>query len=124
MITPVSATIIMIVFVLIYGFILPLLEKCDKLKPVISFRWAVMVALMSVLIGCVLDFSHLTDEIRMYTIVGVTITCVLFIILRSIEKAMANGWSFGVKKIHVEKGTFKSDVECGGKADGNDENSN
>lgn len=110
MITPSSAAIILVAFIAIFGIGIPFLEQIPKLKGAISYRWAVMVTLMAVMLGCILDFSHLNDQARVYTLVGITIICALFIILRSAEKVLANGWHIGVDRVTLSKGDFHGEV--------------
>ena len=110
MIEPASATIIILGFIAVFGFGLPLLERVPVIRDAISYRWAVMVVLLAVMLGCVLDFSHLNDQLRLYTVVGITIIAAIYIILRSIEKALAKGWTLGVDRIHLEKGDAKAEV--------------
>lgn len=82
-----------------------------------------MVALMAVMLGCVLDFSHLSDETRLYTIIAITVICGIYIVIRSAEKAMAKGWSFGLKRLRVEKGELKAELETKGGSDAGSANS-
>lgn len=110
MISATAATVIISIFIAVFGIILPVLDKSKTLGKCISFRWAVVVTLLAILLGCVLDFGHLDETARHMIIVGVVIICGIYVIVRSAEKWLANGWSLGVSRLHVEKGDLKGDI--------------
>lgn len=110
MIEPSFATIIILVFIAVFGLGLPLFERIPFFRNIVSYRWAVMVVLLAVMLGCILDFSHLNDQARLYTIVGVLVISAVYIVLRSVEKAFAKGWTLGVDRIRLEKGDAKAEV--------------
>ena len=110
MIEPSFATIIILVFIAVFGLVLPLFERIPFFRNIVSYRWAVMVILLAVMLGCILDFSHLDDQARLYTIVGVLVISAVYIIIRSVEKAFAKGWTLGVDRIRLEKGDAKAEV--------------
>lgn len=111
MITPTSATVIMICFLLIFGIFLPVLEIIPRVKKCVSLRWATVVALLAIMIGALLDFSHLSETFRISVAIGVMIICGIFIIIRSYEKISANGWNLGVDRVKVEKGEIKAEID-------------
>lgn len=115
MVDPLTATLIIIGFIVIFGLILPIANR--KLPKYVSYRWCVVVVVLAILIGVVVDFSALPDDIRGYIIIGSLIITGGYIVLRTIEKALANGWLHGAQ-IEVRKGDIEAKIsgsEKGGK---------
>ena len=111
MIDAYPATIIMLAFIVFFGVILPIMDKSKKFGKFVSLRFAVLVVFLSMAVGVVLDFSHLENNIRFAVIVGTLIIGGIFFIIRTWEKAAANGWSIGIKKIEAGKGDAKVTVD-------------
>lgn len=107
MINPSSATIIIILFVLIFGIILPILDV--KLKKFVSLRWCVVVVVLALLIGAVIDFEVLDSDARKIVLIGGLIIGGGYVLLRTLEKILANGWLNGAS-IEIEKGDIKAKV--------------
>ena len=89
-------TLILIAFLLI---IVPLIERIPKIGECISRRWVVVTVTTTLMVAVVINFEHLDDGVRGSIIIGGFIVGILYILLRSFEKALAKGWSFGVKRI-------------------------
>jgi hypothetical protein len=108
MIDPVFATIVVISFIVIFGIGVPILDR--KAPKYISYRWCVVVVILSLLIGAVIDFEVLTDDARKIVLIGGLVIAGGFIFLRTAEKILANGWLKGAS-IEAKKGdielTFK-----------------
>lgn len=108
MLTPEHTTIIMGVFLIIFGVIIPILDRSERLKKYISLRWALTVVWLALLMGIVLDFNHLSEEIRHGILISAAVISTIYLIIRSLEKALYNGWSLLPKdhtiKARVEKG--------------------
>lgn len=101
MISPLFATIIMISFILIFGVGLPILNK--KAPKYISYRWCVIVVVLALLIGAVIDFEVLSDDARRVILIGGLVIAGAYILLRTIEKVLANGWLKGAT-LEAKKG--------------------
>ncbi len=101
MISPLSATIIMVTFILIFGVGVPILNK--RVPKYISYRWCVIVVALALLIGAVVDFEVLSDEARKIVLVGGLVIAGVYVVLRTIEKVLANGWLKGAS-IEATKG--------------------
>lgn len=101
MLSPETATIIIVAFLVVFGIIMPILNK--KLPKFISYRWSVIVVILALLIGAVLDFDALSEQVRYGLIVGGLVIAGGYILLRTVEKALANGWLRGVR-LDVRKG--------------------
>ena len=86
----------LIAFLLI---IVPLIERIPKLGECISHRWIVVTVAITLMVAVVINFEHLDDGVRGSIIIGGFIVSIMYILLRSLEKALAKGWSFGVKRI-------------------------
>ena len=111
MIDAYPTAIIMLSFMVLFGIVLPIMDKSKKFGKFVSLRFAVLVVFLSMAVGVVLDFSHLENNIRLVIIAGTLIIGGLFILIRTWEKAAANGWSIGIKKIEASKGDAKVTVD-------------
>lgn len=115
MISPELATAIVIAFILLFGVVVPALNR--KAPKYISYRWCVVVVLLALLIGVIVDFGELGDAARQAVIVGALVVAGVYVILRTLEKALANGWLRGAT-IEVRKGDIEAKIsgsEKGGK---------
>ena len=121
MLSPNVATIIIVSFLVVFGIVMPILNR--KLPKFISYRWSVIVVILALLIGAVLDFDALSDNVRYALIVGSLVIAGGYILLRTIEKALANGWLRGAE-IEAEKGDIKVKGRLGGKPESQDNNNN
>ena len=102
---------IMIAFMVLFGMVLPVMDKSKKLGRFVSLRFAVLVVFLSMAVGVVLDFSHLESDLRFAIVVGSLIIGGVFILIRTWEKAVSKGWSLGVRKIEASKGDAKVTVD-------------
>lgn len=104
MIQPEWATTIIIIFILVFGVGVPILNR--KAPKYISYRWCVIVVILALLIGAVIDFDILSDDARRVLLVGGLVTVGVYVVLRTLEKALANGWLKGAS-IEAQKGDAK-----------------
>ena len=86
----------LIAFLLI---IVPLIERIPKIGECISHRWIVVTVAITLMVAVVINFEHLDNGVRGSIIIGGFIVSIMYILLRSLEKALAKGWSFGVRRI-------------------------
>ncbi len=110
MITPIPATAIVLIFIIIFGVILPILDKTEMFGKFISLRWCIVVTFVAMFVGCILDFEQLNDSVRLAVVLGALIVGGIFILIRTWEKAAVNGWSIGIKNVEVSKGDAKVTV--------------
>ncbi len=116
-VSPYSATWIMLILIGVM-LLIPAFEKIPILGRVVSLRWSLVVITTVLMVAVVIDFSHLDNSVRMAVIVGGIILAGIFLIARSIEKWLYNGWGFKAKKIEGDLGEKKltiEGVEIGGK---------
>lgn len=100
MLSGVATAIGMIIIFLLLGFGVPML-KCTK-PALTSFR-VVFVAFIAVAMGGVLvDFTHIPDSTRDIVVRGGVIIIGGFVLVRSIEKWLSNGWLNLNRKIDVK----------------------
>lgn len=109
MIKPEIATIIIIVFIMLFGVILPILNR--RAPKYVSYRWCVVVVILALLIGSVIDFGALPDDARQSILVGGLVIVGAYIVLRTVEKALANGWLRGAS-IEASKGDISVKVKA------------
>lgn len=101
------ATVIIVAFILLFGVGVPILDrKCPKY---ISYRWCVVVVVLALLIGVTIDFDVLSDEARKIVLIGGLVIAGIFVVLRTFEKAFANGWLKGAQ-IEAKKGDISIKV--------------
>lgn len=98
----------LIAFLLI---IVPLIERIPKLGECISHRWIVVTVAITLMVAVVINFEHLDNGVRGSIIIGGFIVSIMYILLRSFEKALAKGWSFGVKRIEGDWEHKRVEVE-------------
>lgn len=91
MVTPVSATVILIVLCVFLLVVVPMLEASERFGKYVSLRYTLVVVFSLLAVGCVLDFSHLTDDTRNYIIMGAAALIGLFVLVRSLEKMRLGG---------------------------------
>ena len=115
MISPMAATIIVVAFILLFGVGVPILNK--TVPKYISYRWCVIVVVLALLIGAVVDFEVLSDEARKIVLIGGLSIGGGYILLRTIEKVLANGWLHGAS-IEATKGDISVKVTSGEAKDG------
>ena len=101
-------TLILIGFLLI---VVPLLERTPKIGECISRRWVVVTIAMTLVVAVVINFEHLDNGVRGSIIIGGFIVGIMYILLRSFEKALAKGWTFGVKRIEGDWEHKRVEVE-------------
>ena len=101
-------TIALIAFLLI---IVPLVERIPKIGECISRRWVVVTVTTTLMVAVVINFEHLDNGVRGSIIIGGFIVGITYILLRSLEKALAKGWSFGVKRIEGDWEHKRVEVE-------------
>lgn len=117
MVTPTFATIVIVVFLVVFGIVMPILNK--KFPKFISYRWSVVVVILALLLGAILDFDALSENVRHCLLVGGLIIVGGYVLLRTVEKALANGWLRGAE-IEAEKGDIKVKGRFGQKPDNSD----
>lgn len=101
MIPPTVATVVVVSFVVVFGLVLPIINRVAP--KYVSYRWCVVVAVLAMMLGVVIDFGELSDEARLYVILGGLVIAGGYVFLRTIEKALANGWLRGVR-LDAKKG--------------------
>lgn len=104
MISPFWATIIIVSFILIFGVGVPILNR--KAPKYISYRWCVIVVVLALLIGVIVDFEVLSNDVRKVVLVGGLVIAGVYVLLRTIEKVLANGWLQGAS-IEARKGDIE-----------------
>ena len=104
MVTPAIAALILIAVTLLLLILIPLLDGSKKFHQYISLRYTLVALSLIMALGCVLDFSHLTESSRNIVLGGGLGLVGLFVIVRSLEKM-----KLGNKVIDVsaEKGDIK-----------------
>ena len=112
MIDPVYAAILIVVFILLFGIGIPILNV--KAKKFISYRWCVVVVVLALLIGAVVDFEILTDETRRTVILGGIVIGGLYVVLRTVEKGLSKGWLSGTR-IKARKGDAEIELSAADK---------
>ena len=105
------ATWIAIALIAFLLIIVPLIERIPKIGECISHRWIVVTVAITLMVAVVINFEHLDNGVRGSIIIGGFIVGIAYILLRSFEKALAKGWSFGVKRIEGDWEHKRVEVE-------------
>ena len=105
------ATWIAIALIAFLLIIVPLIERIPKLGDCISHRWIVVTVAITLMVAVVINFDHLDNGVRGSIIIGGFVVSIMYILLRSLEKALAKGWSFGVKRIEGDWEHKRVEVE-------------
>ena len=105
------ATWIAITLIAFLLIIVPLIERIPKIGECISHRWIVVTVTTTLMVAVVINFEHLDNGVRGSIIIGGFIVGITYILLRSLEKALAKGWSFGVKRIEGDWEHKRVEVE-------------
>lgn len=107
MITGEVAVIVLASLALILILVIPLLDSIKKFSDFISLRWICIAVVLLIMVGVVIDFNHLSDESRNIVLTGGLIVVGSFLVLRTLEKVLFNGWLKGVNlKGSVTKGDW------------------
>lgn len=110
MLSPNIAIWILVGFIVLFAVVLPILNI--KFSQYISLRWMCLVVILALLVGVVVDFVGLDDTSRHIVILGGVVIAGLYVLARSLEKALYNGWlGKGSIKLSAEKGDLKGSVE-------------
>ena len=109
MIDPSFATIVLISFILVFGVLVPILNKATP--KYVSYRWCVIVVVLALLIGAVIDFEVLSEDARHVILLGGLIVVGGYVLLRTLEKILANGWIKGAK-LEVSKGDMSATLSA------------
>lgn len=105
-----TATYVLVGFLVIFGVLIPILDKIPKIKDVISFRWTLVVIYSALCIGVIIDFEHLDTSVRFATVIGGIVLAAIFLLVRSLEKAAVNRWKFPRLRGKVQKGNVHAEL--------------
>lgn len=112
MIEPLSATIIVIGFLVIWAIIIPCVGAIPKIGQIISYRYLLITVFLACMIGVVVNYHDLDSSIKMAVVIGTAILSGIYIILRSIEKWLFNGWKFSKDiEASLSKGDAKAEIK-------------
>lgn len=112
MIDPFYATTILCALAFILIILLPMLDAIPKLTKFVSFRWTCVAIILLIMVAVIINFKELADDTRNIVVKGGLIVVGVFLILKTIEKILYNGWLKGVNlKGSVEKGEWKGGFE-------------
>lgn len=108
MIDAIPATLILLSFIAAFGILVPVLNI--RFPKFISYRWCVVVVALALLIGAVVDFQALSDDARRVILVGGLVIVGSYVVLRTAEKVLANGWLHGAR-IEACKGDLRVSIK-------------
>ena len=121
---PILAIIILCALITILIVLVPILDAIPALTRFVSFRWVCVSIVLVLMVGVIIDFKELSDSTRDLTITGCMIIVGGFLLLKTLEKILYNGWLKGVNlKGSIEKGELKGNVEISSDSKKQDETS-
>lgn len=104
MLTPTVAALILVAVTLLLLILIPVLDGSEKFHQYISLRYTLVAVSLIMALGCVLDFSHLTESSRNIVLAGGLVLVGLFVVVRSLEKMKLGN---KVINLSAEKGDIK-----------------
>ena len=104
MLTPFASTIILIAASILLLIVIPLLDGSRMFGRFISLRYTLVSLSLIMALGCILDFSHLSESSRNIVLMGGVILVGLFVVVRSLEKLKIGGKTISVS---AQKGDAK-----------------
>ena len=115
MLTPIVAAIILLVVSGILLIVIPMLDGSERFHRYISLRYTLVALSLIMALGCILDFSHLSESSRNIVLMGGMVLVGLFVVVRSLEKI-----KLGSKVINVsaQKGDIKLSAKIHNKDNG------
>lgn len=115
MITPQMAVYVLLILAFLLAVIIPVLNAIPKLSDFISYRWLCVTIILLLMVGVVIDFENLADGTRDIVLTGGMIIVGAYLLFRTSEKVLYNGWLKGVNlKTEIKKGEtiIKTDLSC------------
>lgn len=94
-------------FLVLFSVVMPLVARFTK----ISFTWTLVIVYLGILFGVILDFSHLTNEVRMILAVGSILVSVAYILSHVSEKARARGEQLRLPEMNLKNGNTRVNVK-------------
>lgn len=110
MIQPETTTIIILLLLAVL-MSLPLIEIIPRVGKIVSLRWAIVAIIVTLMVAVILDFAHLSEDIRKTVIVGGLCTGGLWILARSVEKALFHGFFAKAGKVEIDVDDKKLTIE-------------
>lgn len=114
MLTPTVAAIILLIACIVLLIVIPMLDGSEKFHKFISLRYTLVALTLIMALGCILDFSHLSESSRNIVLMGGMILVGVFVLVRSLEKM-----KLGKKTIDVS--AAKGDIKLSAKIQNRDE---
>lgn len=116
MVTATLAVWILVGLAVVLAIVIPVLDSVKPLSSFISLRWTCVAIILLIMVGVIINFNTLSDSTRDIALTGGLIIVGVFIVLRTIEKVLYNGWLRGVNlKAEVSKGDIKGSVDLSSK---------
>lgn len=114
------ATTVILAFLLVFGVFVPIVGAIPKVREIISLRYITLIVWLACMVGIIVNFSNLSDSVKLAVVVSTAIMSGLFILVRSYEKV---SWNKDLKA-SVSKGDAKAELEIKNieKKEGSDEN--
>jgi hypothetical protein len=111
MIEPLSATVIIVSFLIIWAIIIPIVGAIPKIGKIISYRYLLVTVFLACMIGVVINYHDLDTQIKLAVIIGSSIISGVYLLARSFEKWIANGWCITSDiSAKVSKGDIKAEL--------------
>lgn len=112
MLTSSLAVWILLGLAVVLAIIIPILNSVERFSNFISLRWSCVAIILLIMVGVVIDFEHLADNTRDIVLRGGLIVIALYLVLRTGEKVLYNGWLKGINlKGSIQKGDLKASAE-------------
>lgn len=93
-----------------FSILIPILDRLPKIRDFISLRWILVAVYSAMCLGVLLDFSHLDNTTRFTVVIGSIVLSALFLLVRSVEKAMFNDWKMPGFRSKLSKGDVQAEL--------------
>lgn len=78
-----NATLVVCAVLIVFGVVIPFLRLIPKVKDILQFNWLIVTFFLSCMVGVMIDFSNLSDTIKLTVIIGAILVSLLFMFLTS-----------------------------------------
>lgn len=103
MLDAITTVYFLVGFLLLFVVIIPVLHRLIKL----SITWFLVVIYLAILFGVVVDFSHLTNELRIILAVGSILVTMSYIYSQACKEAAQRGEKLPTPEIYLENKDHK-----------------
>ena len=111
MLTPTVASWALLCVCVLLLIVVPIMDGSKRFAKYVSLRYVLVSMTLIMALGCILDFSHLSDSSRNIVLSGAVVLVGIFVLVRSLEKIKLGGKTV---ELSFEKGDIKASTTITG----------